>query len=338
MTLDPANQPSWVSATSNDRYPGVSPEAKPWRKRAFIGLSSVCGFAAKRLMRSAAQFGSAATRCSLCHLLPRAVFLSYPMGKSPETCPALRGKIFRFSSPANQLLLSCRPVPKEGTSAVVTNVGAGCGGRNSVVARLMRADERRWCVRRSRVVLTPRRWRQVCGRRCRPSRARHAAQARVARTPGRPGEREISRKTIAQGMPVATGEPVALPRAFFCPNHGCIEHPAFPAPSTFLRGDDFAKPRAHRVARMRCYVRDCSLHERSDIGGLALAPRISLRSWRLRRCRESAAFMFQRHCEERSDEAIQLFLCSTGLLRFARNDDRPTPAPAARGSGTAAPP
>jgi len=53
----------------------------------------------------------------------------------------------------------------------------------------------------------------------------------VARKPGRPGELEGNRKTIAQGMPVATGEPVALPRAFFCPNHGCIGHPAFPASS-----------------------------------------------------------------------------------------------------------
>jgi hypothetical protein len=35
------------------------------------------------------------------------------------------------------------PVPKEGTSAVVTDVGTGCGGRGSVVARFMRADERR---------------------------------------------------------------------------------------------------------------------------------------------------------------------------------------------------
>ena len=28
-----------------------------------------------------------------------------------------------------------------------------------------------------------------------------------------------------------------------------------------------------------------------------------------------------RHCEERSDEAIQSFLVVSGLLRFARNDD-----------------
>jgi hypothetical protein len=38
-------------------------------------------------------------------------------------------------------------VPKEGTSAVVTNVGTRCDGRGSVVARFWRADERRSCVR-----------------------------------------------------------------------------------------------------------------------------------------------------------------------------------------------
>jgi hypothetical protein len=30
---------------------------------------------------------------------------------------------------------------------------------------------------------------------------------------------------------------------------------------------------------------------------------------------------FFRHCEERSDEAIQNFRRGTGLLRFARNDE-----------------
>jgi hypothetical protein len=30
--------------------------------------------------------------------------------------------------------------------------------------------------------------------------------------------------------------------------------------------------------------------------------------------------MFERHCEERSDEAIQSRMWSAGLFRFARND------------------
>jgi hypothetical protein len=34
--------------------------------------------------------------------------------------------------------------------------------------------------------------------------------------------------------------------------------------------------------------------------------------------------VIRRHCEERSDEAIQLCLAKeAGLLRFARNDEKP---------------
>src|SRR6185437_3659474 len=35
----------------------------------------------------------------------------------------------------------------------------------------------------------------------------------------------------------------------------------------------------------------------------------------------SAPCLFSRHCEERSDEAIQTCCCVSGLLRFARNDE-----------------
>ncbi len=54
-------------------------------------------------------------------------------------------------------------------------------------------DERRRGGRRSRVVLTPRRWCQVGGRRFR--------QMTVANKPGHRGEHEGNRKTIARGMP-----------------------------------------------------------------------------------------------------------------------------------------
>ncbi len=59
---------------------------------------------------------------------------------------------------------------------IVTNVGAGCGGRGSVLRAMgsqggffesvsgqQHADERCCCGRQNRVVLTPRRWRQVRG-------------------------------------------------------------------------------------------------------------------------------------------------------------------------------
>jgi hypothetical protein len=55
--------------------------------------------------------------------------------------------------------------------------------------------------------------------------------ATVAKEPGHRGEHEGNRKTIAQGMPVETGEPVEDYR-ILC-GHGCIGHPAFPAPSYF---------------------------------------------------------------------------------------------------------
>jgi hypothetical protein len=48
-----------------------------------------------------------------------------------------------------------RPAHSEGRFAIVTDVGAGCGGRGGAL------DEQRSSGRRSRVVLTPRRWRQV---------------------------------------------------------------------------------------------------------------------------------------------------------------------------------
>ena len=59
------------------------------------------------------------------------------------------------------------PVPVRGALAIVTNVGAGCGGRGSVGRvvvfagralvreRTQRADDWRGCVRQSRVVLAP---------------------------------------------------------------------------------------------------------------------------------------------------------------------------------------
>ena len=62
--------------------------------------------------------------------------------------------------------------------------GTGCGGRKGRQRR-----GRFSCGRRSRVVLTPRRWRQV--------RGKQFPRMMVARKPGRQGERVISRKTIA---------------------------------------------------------------------------------------------------------------------------------------------
>jgi hypothetical protein len=81
--------------------------------------------------------------------------------------------------------------------------GVGCGGRGSVLRAMgsqggffefvidqQHADERRCCGRQNRVVLTPRRWRQVLRKASRPYRARtsHISAddgGKRARSPGR---------------------------------------------------------------------------------------------------------------------------------------------------------
>ena len=44
-------------------------------------------------------------------------------------CPAPFAKIFRLVFDPTQLLIPCHPVPREGALAIVTDVGAGSGGR-----------------------------------------------------------------------------------------------------------------------------------------------------------------------------------------------------------------
>jgi hypothetical protein len=93
----------------------------------------------------------------------------------------------------------------------------------------------------------------------------------VARKPGHQGEYGISRKTIAQGMPDVSGEPVVTNAcAFYTYTRGCgcIERPAFPVPSVWSRAENLGTTRAHRAARSRrriCTVRHawpCAGHPR----------------------------------------------------------------------------
>jgi hypothetical protein len=90
---------------------------------------------------------------------------------------------------------------------IVTNVGSGCGGRGGVeratgwqggsmrpVSDRKHADERCCSVRQNRVVLTPRRWRQVLRRMsAQPGADIPYSQTTVAKEPGHRGERDISR-------------------------------------------------------------------------------------------------------------------------------------------------
>ena len=118
--------------------------------------------------------------------------------------------------------------PTEGRIAIVTNAGWDAVDASSVRRALSVLDENAGCVRQSRVVLTPRRWRQVL-RRCIGPTGQDASSIRkatVAKEPDRRGEYDISRKTIAQGVP---GVPVNLytrvPSTYYLRTRGLCNGP-----------------------------------------------------------------------------------------------------------------
>src|SRR3984893_9647894 len=81
-----------------------------------------------------------------------------PTGKSANSCPVPSQKIFRFAIDPTRIYILAILSHSEGRYANVTDVGAGCDGRGGA------RDGRCQCGRRSRVVLTPRRWCQACGK------------------------------------------------------------------------------------------------------------------------------------------------------------------------------
>jgi hypothetical protein len=93
--------------------------------------------------------------------------------------------------------------PHEGRFAIVTNVG-----------RKMRWTQ--WRARRARRLRTAKSWRpDISTLVSTRANASHCA-GMVARKPDHQGDHEISRKTIARGMPECFGEPaVTCLRAFF---------------------------------------------------------------------------------------------------------------------------
>jgi hypothetical protein len=129
-------------------------------------------------------------------------------------------KIFPFPSDPNHLHIASIPAHTKGRFAIVTDVGQGM--RWTQAALLTRAPP---CGRRSRVVLTPRRWRQV-------SRKYPRGDGdKKARSPGRARNKLL--KPSRAGMPgdpgatVVTNACVLLPYTRGC---GCNGHPAFPTP------------------------------------------------------------------------------------------------------------
>src|SRR6266446_9004829 len=131
-------------------------------------------------------------------------------------CPI--AKIFRFAPDPNQLHDSRRPTPQRGVSRSSRTRGGmrwtrqrfardGMAGRvERLVSDQQRADERCCSVRRSRVVLTPRRWRQVRGvKSARPGLDKTYPQATVANKPGHRGARGKPLKPLRAGMPGDSG-------------------------------------------------------------------------------------------------------------------------------------
>jgi hypothetical protein len=189
-------------------------------------------------------------------------------------CPSCQSAAGISLAPSGKSSLQARAIPRpsEGRFAIVTDVGRGMRWTRHVKRRMTVAR-----VRRSRVVLTPRRWRQVGGM----IRWRRWQESPVT---GESAKQAV--KTIAQGRPGVSGEPV--------------------------------------VTTLVCFVlfrtRGC---------GCALGIRLSLRPLLFRGTmlmHHSGAFgaagrrrCVRRHCEERSDEAIQTFRCGcqSGLLRGA---------------------
>src|SRR5256884_5261875 len=157
------------------------------------------------------------------------------------------------------------PVPMEGRLAIVTNAGrdavdAAARETNAVCLRTAKS-----CGSDAPIVGVK-------------SAIRSAGDGVKKR--GHRGEREVSRKTIARGMPGRSGVTVVtmLVCFFHCMRgRGRIARPAFPAPSDFL-------------GRTSCK-----------------------NSGKSRRGIAELCFNLQRHCEERSDEAIHSYFAATWI-------------------------
>ena len=119
-------------------------------------------------------------------------------------CRVQFAKIFRFAPDPNQIYISRRPVPQRGGSRSSRTRG---GMRWTRAAHLTRALA---CGRRSRVVLTPRRWRQVSRRYPRGDGGKQA------RSPGRARNKLL--KPSRAGMPGDPGATVVTnARAYYSP-------------------------------------------------------------------------------------------------------------------------
>jgi len=105
------------------------------------------------------------------------------------SCPSCQSVAIRIIARTPKSLASfCASRPDQRGVRVVTNVGAGCDGRFGNARRTMPGRTAKSCGPDAPTLASSSREASFLG-------------ATVARKPGHRGEREISRKTIAQGRP-----------------------------------------------------------------------------------------------------------------------------------------
>jgi hypothetical protein len=172
-------------------------------------------------------------------------------------------KYFR-SHPTQITFMSPPSGPGRGALAIVTNVGTGCGGRGSAF------DEQRQSGRRSRVVLTPRRWRQVLEK-----QASWERRWQKSRSPGRSRRKPL--KPLRAGMPGDFRcDRCEYSCAFFTtPAHTRLRvHWAPGIPARPLRGRKvLCTTRAHRAAGTRNRIWPSLRAKRSRAQALRLCRR-----------------------------------------------------------------
>jgi hypothetical protein len=194
-----------------------------------------------------------------------------PTGGPADVVSSARVKNISLPRLVETVIEQTHPVPHRGAfrdrhgRRARDAVDAAAFARDGIAGQVERpvsdqqhADERRCCVRRSRVVLTPRRWRQGCGYWVGPTGRGHniSPQTTVAKKPGHRGARNKPLKPLRAGMPGDAGVLVVtrvLSTNTKCTRgRGCSGHPAFPTPSK--GAEDKCTARAHRAARSRSRV------------------------------------------------------------------------------------
>ncbi len=153
-----------------------------------------------------------------------------------KSCQAPKSKIFCFAPDPNQFTDSHRLVPTRGAD----RASSRNAGRDAVDAAASGEQQRAGRMALKRTAKSCRSDAPMLA-----SSLREDAQATVSNKPGHRGEREVSRKTIARGMPGRSGVTVVTNSCvcfFYTRGCGCIGHPAFPAPSIVKSGETvFAK-------------------------------------------------------------------------------------------------